>query len=80
MDIVIEEIVRNKDFQNSDTEIETYENIEELKYPQEYDDGGIIILDELNEKEMKDPRVQAMFKRRRHKSLPIFIICQNYYE
>ena len=33
------------------------------KFPQEYDDGGINILDDLNKKEMNDPRVQAMFKR-----------------
>ena len=50
IDLVIEEIVNNKDFEKSDTEIETYESIEELKFPQEYDDGGIIILDDLNEK------------------------------
>ena len=31
IDIVIEEIVNNKDFEKSDTEIETYESIEELK-------------------------------------------------
>ena len=34
-----------------------------MKFPQEYDDGCIIILDDLNEKEMNDPGVQAMFKR-----------------
>ena len=79
-DIVIEDIVNNKGFEKSDTEIETYESIEELKFPQEYDDGGIIILDDLNEKEMNDPRVQAMFKRSRHNSLSILIISQDYYE
>ena len=47
IDIVIDEVVNNKDFEKSDTEIETYE---ELKFPQEYDDGGIIILGDLNEK------------------------------
>ena len=31
IDIVIDEIVKNKDFEKSDTEIETYDNIEELK-------------------------------------------------
>ena len=62
----IEEITNNKDFQISNTEIETYESIEELKFPQEYDDGGNIILEDLNEKEMNDPRVQAKFKRSRH--------------
>ena len=80
IDIVIEEIVNNKDFEKSNTEIETYESIEELKFPQEYIDGGIIILDDLNEKEMNDSRVQAMFKRSRHNNLSIFIISQDYYE
>ena len=80
MDIVIEEIVNNKDLEKSNTEIETYESIEELKFPQEYIDGGIIILDDLNEKEMNDSRVQAMFKRSRHNNLSIFIISQDYYE
>ena len=78
--IVIEEIINNKDFEKSDTEIETYELIEELKYQQEYEDGGIIILDDLNEREMNDPWVQAMSKRSRHKNLSIFIISQDYYE
>ena len=78
--VVIEEIVNNKDFEKSDTEIETYESIEELNFPPEYEDGGIIILDDLNEKEMNDPRVQAMFKRSRHSNLSIFIISQDYYE
>ena len=80
IDIVIEEIVNNKDFEKSDIEIETYESIEELKFPQEYEDGGNIILDDLNEKKLNDPRVQAMFKRSRHKNLSIFIISQGYYE
>ena len=34
IDIVIEEIVNNEDFEKSDTEIGTYESIDELKYPQ----------------------------------------------
>ena len=80
IDVVIEEIVKNKDFEKSDTEKETYESIEELKIPQEIDDGGIIILDDLNEKEMNDPRVKAVFKRSRHNNLSIFIISQDYYE
>ena len=50
IDIVIEEIVNNKDFKKSNTEIELYGSIEELKLPQEYNDGGTIILDDLNEK------------------------------
>ena len=79
MDLIIEEVINNKDFEKSDTEIETYEQIE-LKFPQECDDGGIIILDDLNEKELNDPRVQAKFKRSRHNNLSIFIISQDYYE
>ena len=80
IDVVIEEVINNKDFQKSATEIETFESIEDLKFPQEYENNGIIILDDLNQKEMDDPRVQAMFKRSRHNNLSIFIISQDYYE
>ena len=37
IDIVIEELVNNKDFEKSDAEKETYESIKELKFPQEYE-------------------------------------------
>ena len=80
IDIIIEEIFNNEDFQKSDIEIETYDNIEELKFPQDYENNSIIILDDLNQKEMDDPRVQAMFKRSRHNNLSSFIISQDYYE
>ena len=80
IDIVIDELVNNKDFQKSDIEIETFNNMEEFKFPQEYENNSIIILDDLNQKEMDDPRVQAMFKRSRHNNLSIFIISQDYYE
>ena len=50
IDVVIKEIVNIKDFEKPYSEIETYESLEELKFPQEYDDDGIIILDDLNEK------------------------------
>ena len=80
IDIVIEEIVNNEDFEKSNTEIETFDNIEQLKFPQEYENNSIIILDDLNQKEMDDPRVQALFKRSRHNNLSIFIISQDYYE
>ena len=33
IDIVIDEIINHTDFEKSDTEIETYQSIEELKYP-----------------------------------------------
>ena len=80
IDVVIEEIDNNEDFEKSNTEIKTYESIEELKFPQECDDGGINILDDLNKKEMNDPRIQAMFKRSRHNNLFMFTISQDYYE
>ena len=73
IDVLIEEIVIIKDFQKSNTEIQNYESIEELKFPQEYNDGGVIILDDLNEKEINDPRIQAIFKRSRHNKLSLFI-------
>ena len=80
IDIVIEEITNNKDFEKSNIEIETFDNIEELKYPQEYENYSIIILDDLNEKEINNDKIQAMFKRGRHNNLSIFIISQDYYE
>ena len=80
VDMVIEEIINNKDFEKSNTEIDTYESIEKLKFPKEYEDGGNIIPDDLNEREMNVPRVQARFKRSRHNQLSIFIITQDYYE
>ena len=80
IDIVTDEIVKNKDFENSDIEIETYESKEEIKIPQEQNDGGIIILDDLKEKEKNELCVQAMFKRSRHHNLSTFIISQVYYE
>ena len=80
LDIVIDEIINHKDFQKSNIEIETFDNIDDLKDPQEYEDNSIIILDDLNQKEMDDSRVQAMFKRSRHNNLSIFIISQDYYE
>ena len=46
--IVFDEIVKDKDFPKSDTDIETCESIEELKLPQQYEDGGIFNLDDFN--------------------------------
>ena len=76
--IVIDEICSDKEFEKSDPELQTYESIEELTLPQEYDDGCNIILDDLDEREMNYPRVEAMCKRSRHNNLSIFIISQNY--
>ena len=50
IDIATEEVVNNKDFEKSNTEIETFDNIEDLKFPQEYEHNNIIILDDLNKK------------------------------
>ena len=80
LDIVNKELIIKKDFEKSNTEIETYESIEDLNFPQEYEKNSNIILDDLNQKEMDDLRVQAMFKRSRHNNLSIFIISQDYYE
>ena len=78
IDLVIEEIINKKDFQKSDTEIETYESIDELRYPQEYENNSIIILDDINEKEINNDKIHAIFKRGRHNNLCIFIISQDY--
>ena len=80
IDIVIEEVINNKDFEKSNTEIETFDNIEEHRFPQEYENNSIKSLDDSNQNEMDDPRVQAMFKRSRHNNLSFFIISQDYYE
>ena len=69
-----------KDFEKSDAEIETHESTEELKNPQEYKDEGFIILDDLNEKEKNDPRVQAFFKQFRLNNLSFFTIRQDCYQ
>ena len=80
IDLVTEEIVNNKDFEKSDTEIEIFDNIEELRFPQENKNNSIIILDDLNQKEINNDKIQAMFKRGRHNNLSIFIIGQDYYD
>ena len=51
-----------------------------MRYPQEYENNSIIILDDLNEKENNNDKIQAMFKRGRHNNLSTFITSQEYYE
>ena len=46
IDLVIDEIVNNKDFEKSKTEIETFDNIEELRFPQDFENNSIITLDD----------------------------------
>ena len=77
IDVVIEELVNIKDFEKSDTEMETYESIEGLIYPQEFEKNCIIILGDLNEKEIHNDKIQALFKRGRHNNLSILIISQD---
>ena len=77
IDIVIDEIVNNKDFQNSDCEIDTYDNIKELKYPSHYENNSIVTLDDLDEKEINNDKTQAKIKRGHHNILFIFTISQD---
>ena len=65
IDVVTEEIVNDKCLQKSNNEKESSENTDELKYPQEFDSNQpiVVILDDLNEKEISSPKRQAMFKR-----------------
>ena len=79
-DVVINEIVNNKHFEKSDTEIETYDSIEELKFPQEFGNNSIKFLDDLNEEEIKNDKLQAQFQRGRHNNLSIFIVSQDHNE
>ena len=81
-DLIIEEIVNDENFEKSETEMETFESLEEIKYPQEYDSDFpiFIISDNLNGKEMNDPRVQALFKRSKHSIISISINRRDYYE
>ena len=80
LDLVVDEIVKDKDFQKSETGLETYESVEEVKHPQEEEDGGLVMLNDLNEKGMNDPWRKALFKRSVHNSFSVFIISQDYYE
>ena len=51
--------------------METFDKIDELNFEKEYENNSIVTFDDLNQKEMDDPRVQAMFKRSRHNNLSI---------
>ena len=73
MDTIFGEIVKNKDFRKSHTEVETFDKIEGINYPQEYENNINIILDNLNEKKINNDKIQAMFKRGRH-NISIFFL------
>ena len=79
-DLLTDELVIDKNFEKSETARETYESIEELKYPQEYEAGCILMLDVLNEKPMDNPRIEAMFERSRHNNFSSFKFSPDYYE
>ena len=54
--------------------------MEELKYPQEYENKSVNILDGLNGKEINSDKIPAIFKRGCLNTLSMFIISQDYYE
>ncbi len=82
LDTIIEEIMNEEDFESSNIECESYDNIDELKDPQENESDihTVIILDDLNKQQLQDPRVQMLFKRGRHNNLSVFIISHGFYE
>ena len=82
LDITIEEIINDEDFESSHIECESYDNIDELKDPQEYESDipTVIILDDLNKQQLQGPCVQMLFKRGRHNNLSIFVISHGSYE
>ena len=49
-DLIIDELVNDKDFEKSETEIKTFISIEELKFSQDSKNGGVLIVDDLKEK------------------------------
>ena len=82
MDIIIEEIVNHENLEKSETEVDIFEAIEELRYPQDFnsDSAVVIILNGINQKEIIDSRIQPMFKRSRHNNISVLIFSQEYYE
>ena len=54
--------------------------LEKIKHPQEYEDAGISILDDLNEKVRIDTRKQHVFKWSRNKNKSDFVISHDYFE
>ena len=50
IDLVIDELINDRKYEKTGKQMETYENIEELKFPQEYEDSGINIRDDHNKK------------------------------
>ena len=82
LDVIIEEIGNNENFEKSELQIETHQSIEEMKYPQEFESDFSILttIDDLGEKAKNDPRFQAIFKSLSHRKVFIFMFSQSYYE
>ena len=76
------EFINDDAFESSHIECESYDNIDELKDPQEYESDihTVISLDDLNKQQLQDPRVQMLFKRGRHNNPSIFVISHGFYE
>ena len=62
LDKTIEENINDEDFESSHIDCESYEGIDELKNPQDYDPNihNVIILDDLNKQPLNDERVQIL--------------------
>ena len=81
LDPTNDEKVIHKGFEKSETEIESYNPIVELKYPQEYVANFpiVFIVNGLNEKQINGSRVQFLFKLFSHNNLIFFKISQDYH-
>ena len=79
--LIIDEIVNDKGFEKSGTEKETNPSKKEIQCPQKYDSDNLIVifLKDLNDKELNNPRVQAMNNRSRRNYISIFIVSQENY-
>ena len=64
LDRTIKEFIIDEDFESSQIECESYEDINELKNAQDYgpDLHNVIILDDLKKPQLNDERVQMLFK------------------
>ena len=80
INLVIDELINIKDCEKSDIETETFDKTEEINYPQDYENNSTYILDDLNERDINNDKIQATFKRGRLNKLSIFINSQDYYE
>ena len=82
LDLLFDKRVNDEDFEKTAEEIETYKSKEDLRYPQKYDSNFpiVVILEGVNGKKLKKPRIEAMFKRSRHSNISNFIVSQDFYE